>query len=236
MSATWQGESSHEPHFGRRGRAWFRRQVLRWAEGWITESGGSPAQVERLPNKVAEWFTERCERYVEWKDEERYWGSRHADGSWAIQWQKVKADSVRVLRIATGLPDPALPPPPIPPGPIDVEAALATLGAPPPAPVSEPRASHLLTSREAHRRLYRAVDRMRRKRPRRCRVCDTEFIGRQVHVATCDSCKAAGRKRCPTCNEVFNTANPKAKRCPGCIEKYAALGVERVRAKERGDG
>jgi hypothetical protein len=339
---SWRGEFPHEPRFGRRGRAWFRRRIRRWAETVLTQAGGEGEARDLAADRVADFFTARCEDYVEWRDEETFRGARFADGTWVILWRKVEQDWPRALDMAVGGPDPSLSPPPmpageidvesagrsygmvareaipelhlgkgtpvlffpdnvpgrrliyrrgpleerqhpsslvperydliaqhlvngrlvlehsilfgeiltalgrcedesqpIPQGPIDLDAALAALAASE-AGIAEPRAFDLLRGKgpwsDACNRLRLAQDRIQRKAARRCRVCDTDFIGRQVHVATCDSCKAAGQKRCCACDEVFTTTNPKAKRCTSCIERDAALQAERTRAKERGKG
>ena len=117
--------------------------------------------------------------------------------------------------------------PPVPLDPIDLDAALAAL-AEPEVGASEPCAADLLRCDshgqarpggwDAIERLARARDRIRRKTPRPCRVCGTEFIPRQLKTITCDACKAAGQQRCRGCGELFTAATLRARRCSRCAE------------------
>jgi hypothetical protein len=118
--------------------------------------------------------------------------------------------------------------PAIPPGPIDMEAALAALASRPRWSPSEGYGGCLLDKRDgkAAGQLFRERRaRFQRVMPRLCKTCGETFAsGTEGPAVTCAACKAALKKRCVRCGEVFPAGHTKEKRCVPCLEKAAAAG------------
>lgn len=241
-------EGEDYPGCGRRVKRWFRARLAVFLNQQTDAVARRVQDSPELWKAVRDTYVEDIERYLYWKPADACPGGHgYAEGEHQLDTATIIEDLPEIVDecaedlgltpagTVKPLPRPAVPPPPVPPGDLDVDAALAALGATAAEPVEEPRAWKLL-SHDASRRLDLAVYRIRRKIPVACRVCGTVFVRRQLATITCDACKVAGQRRCTTCEEVFNTTNPKAKRCPGCIEKNATQEVEKAARRARRQG
>jgi hypothetical protein len=121
----------------------------------------------------------------------------------------------------------------------DVDAARGRIGTTR-AP-EEPDAFDLLRVgghwSDACNRLLRARRRIEQKTPRPCHCCGTMFVGTQVSAITCDTCKAAGQRRCLDCDRVFKAPHGKVRRCQGCLAvSRAETEAKAAQRAKRGRG
>lgn len=100
MSETWKGDKDKAPKFGRKARAWLRRQIDRRLRTVKAEWGNAPFAA------VVDWYLDWDNEdtpgpyYVTWKDEDEFRGGRFSSGAWVVLWDTVLDDLPRAIRNA----------------------------------------------------------------------------------------------------------------------------------------
>lgn len=112
----------------------------------------------------------------------------------------------------------------------DVDAALARMETQQEAPREKYVGS--LLQREQWNEHREPQRRIKANTPKQCRCCGEPFRSTKGFT-NCGTCRAAGKKRCIHCNEVFAPEHNKIKQCESCLAKELAWKATRRAPRSR---
>ncbi len=238
--SSWNLPNDDTPRLGRRGLIWFRRNIRQGIRALLVGDGVTmDDDGAKLLEAMVDWYAARADEFAHWHENAAYHGPGFSCGQWRLtsavgarydEAYNAVCDSVGFVPVehpASPHAMPELKNKPIPDGPIDIDAALQELAMPTRRAAEEPSAYLVIRDHrsEEYRRFSEQRRRYKSNMPRTCQSCGETFVaGHPGGAAACRACKAAKRKRCCKCGDVFSAKSNKEKRRESCLVKAAQAG------------
>lgn len=215
---------------------WYPTALYRWLTTAVWD-GGSGQKTGEWIAKYVRWYQERIADFLLY---ERYGEGLSMWGGWRLNemamWDALpRADTDLGWTEPVEATEPPEPRVPVEPATeADIDAALTRMETERQLP-DEPYASSVLRRSLGNHdpqidRWMETRDRIKAKTPIPCRCCGAFFLVPNCqHFANCPDCRAAGRKRCLDCTEVFTPVHNKIKRCDSCLAREAEWKANRKR-------